>query len=295
MTKKLILLSSILLTYFSILAQNVSVIEKGKIYQTDTHLFNEVRGWQHLNTSKPKSLFIGIYSNIITINEKDPIKVECEPLKTIKDNNELNTQEADAIITFLDSDVKRKCRVSFSYFKNSGLRVLHIFFIKEKWLSYYFSFDSNINDIKNDDWELGSLTLPNQRFKIKDFDVTILKINNTKINDDNITPYRAVIDFSENGGSILVYDKNGKLIKGFGLIGENKMMSYNSNELQKNYSTGAIGSNNDYSKVDISLTRKFPTGYSILMIYAHYVNNKEVDALLVSKESNNLDYTFRLF
>lgn len=295
MTKKLIFLSYILLTSFSIFAQNFRGIEKGKIYQTETHLFNELKGWQHQNTSIPKSLFIGISSNIITINEKDPIKIECEPLTTIADNNELNTLEAEATITFLDSEVKRKCRVSFSYFKNSGSRVLHIFFVKEKWLSYYFSFDSNINDIKHNDWTLASLTLPSQRFKMTDFEVQFLKINKTRISNDNLTSYRAAIRFSENGGDILVYDKKGKLIKGFGLLAEKKMLLYKNDLIQKRYTSGEIGSENDYSKVDISITWFPYTGYSISMIYARFVDKKEIESLVVSKESKNEDFTFRLF
>ena len=295
MTKKLILLLIISLTCFPDFAKENQGIEKGKIYQTETHLFNESKGWQHQNTSNPKSLFIGFYSNIITINEKDPIKIECEPLKTITDNDELDTQEADAILTYLDSDIKRKCRVSFSYYKKSGLRVLHIFFIKEKWLSFYFSIDSKISEIKSNDWELASLTLPNQRIKMKDFEVKYLKLDDSRIDIENSASYRAAVGFSENGVDILIYDKKGIFVKGFGLYGEKKMQVQKNDLIQKSYSTGKIGSEYDYSKVDISITWFPYSGYSILMAYSRFVDKKEIEGVVVSKESKNEGFSFRLF
>jgi len=296
----------------SINAQNNIVAKEltGKIYHTEEHIFDEKNDkWEFINASNPIVLyisFVGVHlgglENVILINSQNPIRISYKELKITTENKDVITFEADARFKSFSDDISSNCRISISSYKNSGMTVLHIFFIKKKWLSFYYSKESSIEDIYSNKWSLKSLTLPDEDISVDDIEVQYYYSKENKINYNtilsNIVPpqKRAKVTFSKNSLTILLFDKNGYLLEGKGSIGEIFYIEEKS-ATSITYVRKKIINEDEFEKSTIYISSGLPYSnlYSIIFSYNHSINNKTIDGF-IAKKSNFLKNTkFKLF
>lgn len=290
--------------------KNISKEIIGKIYYTEEHEFDLKKDkWQFKNSYNSSDLYIGFVDvhlgqleNVIVINSQNPINISYKELKIITDNKDVITFESDAKFKYLSDDNSSNCRISMSRFKNSGMTVLHVFFIKKKWLSFYYSKESNIDEIMNKDWSLKSLTLPFDDVTIPDVEVDYFyskanKINYNKILFNNVSPIkRAKVTFSNNGLSTLLYDKSGNVQYGSGHLG----LTFSIKERNENsitYNTIKRISDNEYQEFDIIIYNGNPYNdlYNIQFNYKYILNNLVTEGFILKKNNFQRNVNLRIF